>query len=850
MPMQQWDITWRHKIDSFTMNHLHTTVSPLALVFVALIAAAAPILAKELPPGPLEPLPEGEGYLLTVIDSDNFIASMHLNRLGSMLGSERLNRIEAGRTARVLRVPAGEYRWSRIQAAPTLWIGQIGNLRTAFSLLGTHRFDIKELDSSVTFRVQAGKLNYPGDLHLRFRNGMVTLSMPNRGERALPMLESTHPGGSRSHPFHYAGELTDHYWSIREPELASAVIASCPDELGALPEGTPNGRDLFRAEEISNLVLSPDGALILESAYRNGQHQINVIDPASGDVLPLYGGIADITDAQWAGRRKIVIALHSKSGVTGTQLFQLADGQLLDQPPSRKRFPVEGFVLDALPHDEDHLLFGVFRPDHDDPMQIFRIDIRGKTLRESQFHARNRIDRGVRDDHAWLNDAQGQLRLAIVEHDGAQRLIYRRDEASSFIGLRSLGLETVFSPLWIRPDGIIYALSNEDREQVELVRLDPSQPERLETVYAVPGIDLAGVERSGPAGAIVGVRYYLGGQVRSHFFDDTIRTWHARLEASFAGQYTELVDIDAGHHRAIVKVSGDTRPPSYYYYEVDAARAIAIGDGAPWLSNHVFVARQAITVPGERDNEIQALLAIPDWSHPRPLLLMPHGGPLFVQDVLRFDRDVQYWATRGFAVLQINFRGSYGFGVRHLLDGFGGFGRQIEDDIIQSLAHVIDSYPQIDATRICSLGSSYGGYSSLMLALRDPDLVRCAVSIAGPTDLPLVFTSSDWNTSRISQDAMRKVVGDPGDPALRQHSPLYRSKEFVTPVMLIHGSDDRRVDFEHTARLATLLAGHGKAFESLRIDGMGHGPETVGQNLCIMGRAEQFIRARLNIEPE
>src|SRR5690606_21989174 len=116
-----------------------------------------------------------------------------------------------------------------------------------------------------------------------------------------------------------------------------------------------------------------------------------------------------------------------------------------------------------------------------------------------------------------------------------------------------------------------------------------------------------------------------------------------------------------------------------------SGKASHIADGAPWLAGETFVGRQAIDVEGQDGRIVQALLALPEGDAPRPLLLMPHGGPFFVQDVLRFDRDVQYWATRGFAVLQANFRGSYGFGVQHLLEGFAGFGRQIEDDIMAAL---------------------------------------------------------------------------------------------------------------------------------------------------------------------
>lgn len=824
----------------------------LLVVAVLTLVATAHAWSQPLPEGPLPALADDEGYLVVAVDTDAFLVRLHLKRLDTMFGNERLNDINVGRSVRVLRLPAGEYRWSRIDAAPTLRVGQITNVAAALSMFGRQRFNIDKLDASAAFRVVPGKLNYAGDLHLRFRAGMVSLAMPNRGERALALLEPVHDNAT-SLSWQYAGDLRDHYWTIRGRQ-APASVDGCPDDLASLPDGIPSSADLFRAEEIEDLRLSPDGDLVLESAYRSGQYQVNVIEPATGDVLALYRGIAAVSDASWTGRRQVVVQLRSSSGVTGTHLFRFGDGRLHGQQASHRPFPVTGWVLDPLPGDEKHLLFGMYRPAHRDPLQVFRIDIARSSFKLSQFEARNRLDKGVSGDIDWLADANGQLRLAVVDSGGKgddddgsseRNLVYRRDARSEFVTLRTLGLETIFLPQWIEPDGQVLALSNEGRDQVELVRLDPANPESLVTVHAVPGIDLAGVARSGTDDRVVGVRYYSDGAAHAHFFDESIRDWQRKLAQTFPDRYAEATDIDATHGRAIVAISNDTAPPRYVHYDVANAQAIAIGAGAPWLEEQRFVARQAITVTDSPGGDIQALLAVPDGAGPHPLLVMPHGGPMFVQDVLRFDRRVQYWATRGFAVLQVNFRGSYGFGVRHLLAGFAGFGRQIEDDIDAAVSHVLARNGRIDSGRICAIGSSYGGYSSLMLALRDPDRYRCAVSIAGPTDLPLLFMSSDWNASTGSQEAMRLVVGDPASAELRQRSPLYRSDDFKVPVMLIHGENDRRVDYEHALRLATRLTVDDRSFEVVRVDGMGHGASTVGQERCVMGRAEQFLQTHI-----
>jgi dipeptidyl aminopeptidase/acylaminoacyl peptidase len=832
-----------------TGNVFRVVFRPLLSLW--LLSFTVDTLARPLPQGALPPLNEGEGYLLTVVDTDTFLLRLHLDRLGHMLGTQRLENIEPGRQLQVLAVPAGEYRWTRAETAMTFGIGQLHDPVATARLFGKQRFDIKNLDASIRFTIEAGKLNYPGDLHFRksVHGRALSMAMPNRGERALEMLAWRHGEPPRGLAVRYAGPQRDVYWSHREAGWTPPASVGCPDNTDDLPHGKPDAGDLFLAEEIRDLQFSPDGGLVLETAYRDNQYRVTVIDPENGDLVALYAGIASVGAAHWAGERRVVVELRSSSGVTGTHLFTLAPGSLRGQSPVRTRFPVQGFVLDPLPDDGNSLLFGVFRPGHADPLQIFRVDLSRRTLEAKQFEARKRIDRILDNDLAWISDRRGQLRLAVVENDSSRELMYRADGKSAFTRLRTLGTESIFDPAWLSPDGSIFALSNEGRDQVDLVRVDPDAPDTLETVHAIPGIDIARVETAGSDGRIVGVSYYEGGHLRSHFFEDSIRSWHTQLLTRFPGHYAEPVDIDAAHGRALVKVSSDTAPPRYFHFDVASGRAIHVGDGAPWLAAETFIPRQAIDVPGQDGRTVQALLAIPETGSPRPLLLMPHGGPFLVQDVLRFDRDVQYWATRGFAVLQVNFRGSYGFGVQHLLEGFAGFGRQIEDDIMAALNHVVAEHRgRIDAGRICAVGSSYGGYSSLMLTLRDPALIRCAVSIAGPTDLPLLYMASDWNSSAATTDAMRRVLGDPADPALVTHSPLYRADEFTRPVMLIHGGTDRRVDLEHSARLATRLDRLDKPYELVRLEQMGHGADTVSQNVCVLGHAERFIRTQLGMD--
>lgn len=814
--------------------------------WLTLYATAA--LAGVVPAGPLPQLADGEGFLVVQVDTDTPVFNLHLNRHGSPLGSEQLVDIAPGRSTHVLKLAAGSYQWSRIDAQVAYFLGRaIG--RDQLGPRARDRFDIADLPSAAPFRVEAGRISYAGDLHLRFHRATIHLTMPNRGEQVMRELAQLHRWLGQP-AFAWVGAIGDRYpqWRADLPEAAPVAAEACP-EMQALPQGRPSTLDLFRPDEVQSMSLSPEGDLVLELAMRRGHQEINVIEPASGDVVSLFRGVDSVIDARWAGARRVAYQLRGSDGGTGVIIADLREGPLARQTPVTRDFQVDGWVIDPLPRVDDALLFGAFRSGHDDPLQVFRVDLGRKTIDAAQFEPRKRIDKGVDADRAWIADAQGRLRLAQVEVDGRHELLYSPGGRADFVPLPRADTDRDIVPLALDQEGRILALSNHGRDQMDLVRLDPAAPGAVSTVHSIPGIDLVSVVRSNASGAVVGVRYFESGQSRTHFFNPVVQSWQASVARAFPNHQVELTEVDEVARRAIVVVSSDIKPPVHYLLEVASGRVEELADSAPWLDGNTFVQRNVSTVTADDDVSIQVLLAKPARGDRHPLLVMPHGGPFYILDVLGFDREVQYWATRGFAVVQINFRGSFGFGAQHLLDGLGGFGGRIEDDIEAAVEAVLAANGDLDGERICALGSSYGGYSALMLAIRDPGRFKCAVALAAPTDLSLLFTSSDWSASPDSRETMARWIGDPESAQMSAVSPLYRVAEISVPVLLIHGEDDRRVDYEHALRLSHALSAHGKPHRLLRIDDMGHGPKTIGQQACMLGSAEIFLRQQLGIAP-
>jgi dipeptidyl aminopeptidase/acylaminoacyl peptidase len=205
------------------------------------------------------------------------------------------------------------------------------------------------------------------------------------------------------------------------------------------------------------------------------------------------------------------------------------------------------------------------------------------------------------------------------------------------------------------------------------------------------------------------------------------------------------------------------------------------------------------------------------------VVVYPHGGPVGVSDDLNFNRDVQFLASQGYAVLQVNYRGSEGYGKAFREAGYRGWGRQIEDDIDAALREALAEYP-LDESRMCTLGASYGGYSALISAIRNPGRFRCAISMSGVSDRALFFSASDNVRSVKAREQVERLLGNPRtDMAeMQATSPLYHASELTLPVMLVHGREDVRVDFEHTRRLVRMLNLENRPPVVMAIPNMGH----------------------------
>jgi pimeloyl-ACP methyl ester carboxylesterase len=508
--------------------------------------------------------------------------------------------------------------------------------------------------------------------------------------------------------------------------------------------------------------------------------------------------------------------------------------------------PRQGWLISVLRDEPGRILFQSSTTRHADPVHV--LDLRdGDALMRYGFHERDRVDRGIDGALRWFADARGRLRGAIVgDGKGKHSLVHEID--GKYRPVLDVSDEVDFNPQAMSADGrLFYGIAERGRGQRDLVEFDPAAGRIGRTLLSLPGIDINGpVFDAG--GALIGAFFYRDGLPVTHYFGEVAgEDPLAAAARAFPGGNAFILQRDAAARRYLVSVSASHRPQVIHLYDrtTQAFRELAVT--RPWLAERRLAPSQVVRAKSRDGLDIEAYLTLPATvSGKVPLVLFPHGGPIGVRDDRHFNPDVQFMASLGYAVLQVNFRGSEGYGTAFRKAGAGSFGGAIEDDIDAALSAALAAHP-LDEKRMCAVGASYGGYSAMISAIRWPERFRCVISIAGVSDLPLVFTASDSVLSAEARKWMETYIGNPNKDldVLRSRSPLYRYRELQVPVMLVHGTEDLRVDYEHSRRLVRMLNREGRPPVMLTLEDEGHAIEGAGSNRKLWEGVAGFLRAHL-----
>ena len=331
-----------------------------------------------------------------------------------------------------------------------------------------------------------------------------------------------------------------------------------------------------------------------------------------------------------------------------------------------------------------------------------------------------------------------------------------------------------------------------------------------------------------------------GDTPRYMFFDSTVQGWWNSIMAGYDGEQVELVSASADFKKIVVQVNGPLHGYEYDLMDIKTHRAERVGEVYEGLGTPLEVKR--IDYAAADGLQIPAYLTFPSGKPPKnlPLIVFPHGGPR-ARDSAEFDWWAQAMASQGYLVLQPNFRGS-SLTMSHTAAGFGEWGRKMQTDLSDGVRYLVKQ-GMVDPQRVCIVGASYGGYAALAGVTLDPGVYRCAVSVAGISDLKhMLQQSSSDSSERRFWNRYMGVTG-PSDPVLQQISPIKHIDAINVPVLLIHGRDDTVVTFDQSRDMFDAMKRARKDVEMVTLKKEDHWLSRSETRLEMLQSSVAFLRA-------
>ena len=648
--------------------------------------------------------------------------------------------------------------------------------------------------------------------------------------------------------------------------LAALAFAVGPSPVRADPA---SALTFFRNPDLQAVKFSPSGRwLALTAAVKGGRIVLAILDSADETSKPRIAASfsdADIGRFEWVNDDRLVFNLVDRDADRASDRFGpglyvvdregsnprnlvLTSAPLVTAPGGRALAPNHQ-LLDTVFDGGDDVIVGEFKITTAGELD----SIVPKRLNVVTGRAAPIAPGAPPDIKGWLFDHAGKPRVAWSRANGEHQ-IWRLDDAGTWQSIaRSHGVTASMAPLALDAEGVLY-LSTSSVDGYAVVRrfdVATGRPES-DTVVSAPGFDVGGkaiVDRE--SGRVVGIRYLAEAETTT-WLDPQYEALQAMVDERFARQKNTLwCRRCASDGLVLVHSYSDQDPGRWWLYRAASRRWQSIGrvrgDVDPATMAQVeFVRAKA------RDGEDLPLwiTAPPGKSGARlPAVVLVHGGPWVRGGSLRWNPDAQFLASRGYLVVEPEFRGSTGFGASHFKKGFRQWGLAMQDDVADAARWAIDR-GLADPARICLAGASYGGYATLMGLVRNPEIFRCGVAWVAVTDPRLLF--KDDRLSDMSAEAraysLPVLIGDPvADAAqLKEAAPVEHAREIKAPLLMAFGGEDRRVPLEHGTRMRDALRAAGAEPEFVVYDGEGHGWFKVENRVDWWNRVERFLAKSLH----
>ncbi|MEZ4842456.1 MAG: S9 family peptidase [Flavobacteriaceae bacterium] len=601
------------------------------------------------------------------------------------------------------------------------------------------------------------------------------------------------------------------------------IVIACKEdkksdqETALTPPPTIPVEDFFKNSEQRTFRLSPNGEFIAYLAPYESRMNIHVRKFDSDSVTR----VTSVTDRDlagyfWANDNRLVY-IRDKGGNENFHLFAVDK----DGSNEKDLTPFDGVraqIIDDLEDNEDEMIVGLNKriPQVFDP---YRINIKTGEMKLLYENPGNIT--------GWQTDHDGKLRLAYVTNGVDNSILYRESEDKPFEEVITTDFKQTLAPQFFdfeNPD-VVYAVSNLGRDKTAVVKYDLKNKKELEEIFIDDEVDTDGISYSRKR-KVPTVITYIKAKINRKFLDDEAKSIFTAFEKELgtSNEYY-ITSSNKNEDKFLVYAGDDKSRGMYYYFDKNSGKIEHLADLSPWIKPEQMADMKPISYTSRDGLTINGYLTLPVGREAKnlPVVINPHGGP-WARDNWGFNPEVQLLANRGYAVLQMNFRGSTGYGKEFWESSFKQWGQTMQNDITDGVKWLVDE-GIADPERVAIYGGSYGGYATLAGITNTPDLYAAAVDYVGVSNL---FTFMEtippyWEPYK---KMLYEMVGDPNTKdsiMMKENSPVFNVDKIKAALFIAQGANDPRVNKDESDQMVEALKKRGVHVQYMVKDNEGHG---------------------------
>ena len=620
---------------------------------------------------------------------------------------------------------------------------------------------------------------------------------------------------------------------------ASLLFGGCKPPKPAQVRQIPL-EDFFRNPEKARYQISPDGKYFSYMAPYEKRMNIFVQQIGTDKAVRLTSEKdRDISGYFWKNPTRIVY-LKDTGGDENFKLYGVSiDGSNLQCFTDFPKVRTE--ILDDLYDFPDELIIGMNKrnPEVFDPYRLNIVTGKMTQLAENPGNIQG-----------WIVDHEGKLRAATAIVDGVNsQLLYREKESDKFKPVLTTSFKESLSPMLFTFDNKnIFATSNLGRDKSAVVIFDIANGKEIKTLYENKDFDVNDVTWSHAEKKLVCANYESSKPER-YYFDEEGKQFFENIQKQLGNFSFGITSMTKAEDKFMVRAYSDRSLGGYYVYDRTKNTLQKVADICDWLKTEELAEMVPVEYAARDSVKLQGYLTLPvgytiETAKELPVVINPHGGP-WARDSWGFNPEIQFLANRGYAVLQMNFRGSTGYGRNFWEKSFKQWGKTMQDDVTDGTRWLI-SKGIADPKRIAIYGGSYGGYATLQGLVREPDLYAAGVDYVGVSNL-FTFMKTVPPYWKPMLDMFYEMVGNPKGDSLQfvATSPALNSDKIKTPLFVAQGKNDPRVNINESNQIVDALKKRNIAVQYMVKDNEGHGFHNEENRFDFYRAMEKFLGEHL-----